>query len=569
MKDITLGSLFSGIGGFEYVGSIYGIKPLWASEIEAAPIRITQRHFPDMKHLGDVTKIHGDKIDPVDIITFGSPCQDISNAGLKSGISMHCDECCHIINMANYAGERVCPNCGADLDLTRSGLFMDAIRIIREMREKTNESFPKITVWENVSAAISSNNGDDFFVVLKEFCKLLHVKLPPLRPDKWTKCGEILGEHSSIAWRILDAQYWGVPQRRRRIFLVCDFRGQSASEICFKPEMLRRHTAPCEAPWKRFTGKTGKSIDGANTAFRIGSFESNAMKSANPNSGIYQTDLSATLDTSGVNPACNQGGIAIVSDPVYCIQGNSMDRKDENGCTGKGWSEDVCYTLNTVDRPAVVQTITKSVIDNNMSDVRYNIVPNNIVPTLKARMGTGWNNTPLILEETSQQSESVLIEAYQHHGYRESDTCGTLTAGLCKGVRGDTPLVIQNPVIIGNGQTCQMSESTVARTLDCMHDQQIVVQDIAAVDCRNGVEIADVNDTLQANTGTNNNNIVRVKSLIRRLTPLEAERLQGFEDEWTAGESDSARYKALGNSVALPCVDYIFSGIMDALNPEC
>lgn len=213
-----------------------------------------------------------------------------------------------------------------------------------------------------------------------------------------------------------------------------------------------------------------------------------------------------------------------------------------------------------------------------------------------------------------KQNDTSLFEAYQHSGYRESDVCNTLTAGFSKGIRGDVPLVMQKPIIVGNGQVDQMSESEVARTLDCMHDQKIIIQDvpinaqkpitvgngqgdisshikedlagtldcmhdqqivihdIAAVDCRNGVENSEVNGTLQAKstggTGTNFNNVIRVKSVIRRLTPLEAERLQGFEDGWTAGESDSARYKALGNSVALPCVDYIFSGIMDVLDLE-
>ena len=557
---------------------------------------------------------------------FVGNCQDLSAAGKQTGISIKCDNCNHVISMTNYTGERECPICGEELSLTRSGLFMDAIRIIKEMREKTNECFPKIVVWENVSGAISSNNGDDFFVVLKEFCDLLRIKLPPLRPDKWTSSGEILGGCSSLAWRILDAQYWGVPQRRRRIFLVCDFRGQSASEICFKPESLRGHSAKSKAPWERFTSTTRKSADSADrkrsgepivlesnqdhatitetgvcptlpaamgmgggyvpmivdeskVAFRIGAYESNAMKSSNPNSGIYQTDLSATLDTSGVNPACNQGGIAIVQDQMQ------------------------------PDSPTITQ---KTIVDNNMSDVRYTICPDNVSPTLKARMGTGGNNTPLILEETMQKSESVLMEAYQHHGYRESDTCGTLTAGLCKGIRGDSPLIVQNPVIVGNGQVDQMSESGVARTLDCMHDQQIVIQDIpikmqkpitvgngqgdmtshvkediagtldcmhdqqivvhdiASVDCLNCAENSDINGTLLAKstggTDVNFNNVVRIKSLIRRLTPLEAERLQGFPDGWTEGESDSSRYKALGNSVALPCVNYLFSGIMDILD---
>ena len=263
MDKITLGSLFDGVAGFPCVASWYGIEPVWASEIEAAPIRIASRHFPNMKQLGDITKIHGDKIQKVDIITFGSPCQSLSAAGKQDGISYVCDNCGHIIEMVNYKDEVTCPECGEELRLSRSGLFLDAIRVIKEMRSATNECFPKIVVWENVFAATTSNNGDDFYIVLKEFCELIHERLPVLRPARWSNSGEIVGDNGSIAWRILDAQYWGVPQRRRRIFLVCDLRGQSAGEVLFKQQSLRRHSPTCETPWEKFTAKARKSVDSA------------------------------------------------------------------------------------------------------------------------------------------------------------------------------------------------------------------------------------------------------------------------------------------------------------------
>lgn len=196
-------------------------------------------------------------------------CQDLSIAGKVTGISMQCDECGYTIGINDYDNSGICPECGAELASTRSGLFLDAIRIIREMRSATNECFPKIAVWENVQNALSSNNGDDFYIVLKEFCDLIGERLPVLRPQKWSNAGEIVGDNGSIAWRILDAQYWGVPQRRRRIFLVCDLRGRSAGEICFKPKSLRGHSPTCKTPWEKFTGTTRKSVDSADAAEKI------------------------------------------------------------------------------------------------------------------------------------------------------------------------------------------------------------------------------------------------------------------------------------------------------------
>ena len=220
VKTITLGSLFDGIGGFPLAASRYGIKTLWASEIEPFPIKVTKIRLPDMKHLGDITKINGAEIEPVDIITFGSPCQDLSVAGKRAGL----------------AGER-------------SGLFMEAVRIIKEMRNTyggANEPIrPRFAVWENVPGAFSSNKGEDFRAVLEETARIADetVAIPGPPKGKWNTAGCIMGDSWSIAWRVLDAQYWGVPQRRRRIFLVADFGGQSAPEILFKRKGLSRYLA--------------------------------------------------------------------------------------------------------------------------------------------------------------------------------------------------------------------------------------------------------------------------------------------------------------------------------------
>ena len=204
MSDLTLGSLFDGSGGFPLAGLLSGITPVWASEIEPFPIRVTTKRLPFMKHYGDISAMDGAEIEPVDIITFGSPCQDMSVAGKRDG-----------------------------LDGSRSGLFYEAIRIVKEMRCATNGKYPRYIVWENVPGAFSSNKGEDFRCVLESVCTVKGKTVAAPRPAKWQPAGQIMADSFSVAWRVLDAQYWGVPQRRKRIFLVADFAGWSAPKILF------------------------------------------------------------------------------------------------------------------------------------------------------------------------------------------------------------------------------------------------------------------------------------------------------------------------------------------------
>lgn len=233
---MTLGSLFDGSGGFPLAGVLSGIRPVWAAEVEPYPIAVTRSRFPMMQHLGSVTEVHGDKVQPVDVITFGSPCQDLSVAGKRAGI---------------HEGQR-------------SNLFFEAIRIIKEMRAATNGRYPTFAVWENVPGAFSSNQGEDFRCVLQEFIKICGNGTIP-RPDKgkWKSAGEVVGDGYSVAWRQLDAQYWGVPQRRKRIYLVADFAGGRAGEILFERESLRGHHAACGATRQGAaadaTGSAGRS----------------------------------------------------------------------------------------------------------------------------------------------------------------------------------------------------------------------------------------------------------------------------------------------------------------------
>ena len=390
-KPLTLGSLFDGIGGFPLAGKYAGIRPVWASEIEPFPIRVTEKRLPEMKHYGDIHGLHGAKLEPVDVITFGSPCQDVSIAGRREGLS------------------------GG-----RSGLFFEAIRIIREMREATNGEYPRWAVWENVPGALSSHNGEDFRQVLES---LIRVQEPeadvPLPADgKWLPAGEIMGDGYSLAWRVLDAaQGWGVAQRRKRVFVVLDLAGGRAGEVLFESEGLSGYTPPggearkgaaggaarcagaagfCyesgeasrgigyqeeESPtlrcWKPpgvavreppLTLKIRSGCDGggkgaliqhdlsatlgchndqtlfAPKAFGIGSAASKGMLSPNPKSGFYEAATSRTLDQSGGNACCNQGGMVVVEPkvPAYYVTACSymqIDREVASPIMARDWKD--------------------------------------------------------------------------------------------------------------------------------------------------------------------------------------------------------------------------------------
>ena len=255
---MKLGSLFDGSGGFPLGGIIAGMTPVWSSEIELFPIRVTEKRLPSVKHYGDVSKLDGAGLEPVDVITFGSPCQDMSVAGKRAG-----------------------------LDGARSGLFFQAVRIIKEMRAKYQK--PRFIVWENVRGALSSAGGDDFRRVLEEICNVKKSDVSVPKPEKWNSSGLIMGDDFSVAWRVLDAQYWGVPQRRKRIYLVADFDGDSAGKILFESEGVSGHSAKMQAARKDF----------ARTA-QNGAGETGWGKEV--------------LNDQGGSSACNQGGMLVLFD---------------------------------------------------------------------------------------------------------------------------------------------------------------------------------------------------------------------------------------------------------------
>jgi DNA (cytosine-5)-methyltransferase 1 len=627
-RKLTLGSLFDGSGGFPLGGLICGVTPLWASEIEPFPVRVTTKRIPEMKHFGDVSKLSGATLSPVDIITFGSPCQDMSIAGKREGL------------------------CG-----TRSNLFYEAIRIIKEMRCKTNGKYPRFIVWENVPGAFSSNKGEDFRTVLEEICKIKDERLSVSKPKsgKWTNSGEIMGDAFSVCWRVLDAQYWGVPQRRKRIYLVADFAGECADKILFESESLsgnltqsvsqrkttttdvkncigatgfdgynakltgnvsstigancgmstgrngvvlndqggnrmditedvtctlraEAHHPPCvidsagfcaehsaksrsigyekeisptlragtvpgavmfenHSQDTRYTGPIEKAptvlstygTGGNNQPFVIESskcfdvrFTSEGTKNARHN--CYPTTTARTIDTGGNSPDSNQGGVAVVS-----IQGSMIGRKDENGPQGNGVNEDVSFTLNATDRHAVSYGIDRSAFNQGVN-AKYNfVVESELQPTMVAR---GPGAVAHLAYSTSKNS---------YHTIAEKNIANTLVASDFK----DPPTVSEEPFYI-----------------------------------------------------------------VRRLTPTECARLQGFPDWWCSGletenptdeeidfwrkvfnayaeingkkpktdkqiikwlknpHTDSAEYKMWGNGVALPCVVFVLSRIVNSTQEE-
>ena len=302
---MKLGSLFDGIGGWPLAATKFGIEPVWCSEIEKFPQEITKRHFPNMKHLGDITKIDGAKIEPVDIVTIGSPCQDLSIAGKRKGL----------------AGER-------------SGLFRTAIYIVRGMRNSTDGEYPRFVVWENVPGAFSSNKGNDFRAVLEE---ITQSSIPMPKSGRWAKAGMVRSSGCEVAWRVLDAQYWGVPQRRKRIFLVADFGGQRAGEILFKPESVCRNTAEGSGERKRTAGSITDSFG-------------ESVRCLTP----WDVQSRRIFDSRGKWPA------------IYGGEGG-----------GKGYV---------------------AIWDMTHADEVMRPVKDGIVPTLNARMGTGGNQVPVVQE---------------------------------------------------------------------------------------------------------------------------------------------------------------------------
>ena len=519
-----------------------------------------------MLHLGDITKINGGSAPAVDVVIGGSPCQDLSIAGKRAGLA------------------------GA-----RSGLYMEQIRVIKEMREhdkrmgRTGELIrPRYMVWENVPGAFSSNGGKDFAAVLEEAIRIAEPEAPDIEvPEKgWNTWGgyhDEVGGRWSVAWRVLDAQHWGVPQRRRRIALVADFGGDTAWEISFEQQSVSGDFAESGAAGE---GPAGDSERGSAYAVRIRGGCDGGGKGA-----LVQTEKSGTIkagnDQTLFCMATQQGGAEVRSDdraptltasagmsgnnqPVICLQGNAIDRADTAGCNGKGWKEDVCYTLNTIDRPAVCAGFKLG----NSEQARSIGYAEEQSPTLNAECG---GNKPAVMCLNDQGGSMMGVShdvsgtlRAQEHGHQPSILD---MSHACDVIRdcGEVSPSLQARMGTGGNQIPLTVSSEISPTLrsksNAPHRADMAAY-VVSVDCRNFTEGGEINGTLQAKESggqsLNLNNTVRQNMVVRRLTPLECERLQGFPDHWTdLGEwtdskgkrhkdADSPRYKALGNSIALP-----------------
>lgn len=505
-----------------------------------------------MKHLGDITRLNGAEIEPADVITGGSPCQDLSLAGKQAGLS----------------GDR-------------SGLFHEQMRLVREMREATGGVYPRFMVWENVPGALSTNKGADFREVLNECVKVVEEAAPYVpMPEKggWPKAGVLYDEMGrwSIAWRIHDAQFWGVPQRRRRIALVCDFRGMRAPEVLFEREGVRGDTAPCGAAGQGAAGNPGGSsakADAGRIAYQLVGVNSNSMKSSNPHSGCYETEAAGTITANGCEPN-NQGGTCIVERRVYDARGNGNGSTAAT-VTGDHESRITDYTNVVVHRDEPY------ILESNQNHAT--ITNSGVCPTLPASMGLGGGYVPMITAE----AQSMHDDNHEPVAFDKATielrkpvvtTDGKAPTLIAKGPGGVVtygmdytatrteskfrPVVMQDraPSIIaegpggvcaptycvGNGQAHVATHVTkeLAQTLNCMHEPMQIATPREAG-----------------------------RYVVRRLTPLECTRLQGYPDGWvdigdwtdTKGrarkDADTPKYKALGNSIALPFWKWLLARI--------
>ena len=625
-----LGSLFDGSGGFPLAGSLCGVEPRWAAEIEPYPIAVTRSRFPNMKHLGDISKVNGGEVEPVDIITFGSPCQDLSVAGKRAGLK-------HEAN--------------GDEETTRSGLFMEAVRIIKEMREATNGRCPTFALWENVPGAFSSNNGEDFRIVLQELIQIAEptAVMPEVPKNGWAYADSYCGDGWSIAYRVLDAQHWGVPQRRRRIYLVADFRGERARKVLFEREGLRGYFETGRTPWQTATGDAESSIGTADCESECVGFDMYNQQCTGDVTRTLKTpvggdDLPVIYYSLEPGIAAREGGHIYegVSGTLRANAGdNQMSVAYGVDVYNQTLTGDKAKTLNSAASDADHVPCAVYSIENHPADSRVNIDESGKVQTLTSRMGTGGGNVPMVLESqlasgydklgaTSQNSHDIANKTDTSYTLNTTDVHGvvySLETFHCVSEEEKTTTLkardYKDPICVT--VHCFWDESQTASTLTANNAngaQRMPDKDnfncvlVAGVDCRNMKELPDLYPTLQAkpNGGQSLNfsHAVRIHYIVRRLTPTECARLQGFPDAWghpnvkdeltdeeyqfwlnvrnthaaingkptkeytkeqilkwyNSLHTDSSEYKMWGNGIALPNALYVMQGIADMMSEE-
>lgn len=553
---LTLGSLFDGSGGFPMGGLLAGVTPVWASEIEPFPIRVTTKRLPFMKHYGDISQMDGRKIEPVDIITFGSPCTDMSIAGRRAG-----------------------------LDGKQSSLFYQAIRIIQEMREATHGRYPRYIVWENVPGAFSSNKGEDFKAVLEAVIGIKEPGAQVPMPEKnlWPYADLYLGEQWSVAYRTLDAQYWGVPQRRRRIYLVADFAGWGAGQVLFESEGLSGYSAEGFRAWQR---AAGNSAVGAGAA------------------GICLNDqgdscMDVTENVAATLRAENHGHPPCVMDAAGFCTEHSADSR------GIGFEQERAPTLRAGVVPAAIA------LESHPIDSRIKIADDGTIQTLTSCMGTGGMNVPLVLKIRSG------CEGGGKGPLIQEDRSATLSCNNDQTLFEPVPFGIcsdQSKAMLSDNPHAGIYKAQTSRTLDtggnpgCNQGGIAVVarEKSYAMTMNSYVQVEEEKTPALLSRDYKDPTAVNSGYTVRRLTPTECARLQGFPDWWCSGldtpeptgediafwtevwethrricnpsvkpktkrqiikwlrnpHSDAAEYKMWGNGVALPCVWFVLSGIV-------
>ena len=533
-NTLTLGSLFDGSGGFPLGGLLAGVTPVWASEIEPFPIRVTTRRFPTMKHYGDISRMDGGKIEPVDIITFGSPCTDMSIAGKRAG-----------------------------LDGAQSSLFYQAIRIVKEMRCATNGRYPRWICWENVVGAFSSNRGLDFKAVLEAVIGIIEpgAEVPMPEKNRWPYADIYMGERWSVAYRTFDAQHWGVPQRRRRVYLVGDLAGQCAGQVLFESEGLSGYSAEGFRAWQRAA-----------------------------------RDSAAGLGAAGGVCLNDQGGSCM--DISFGVSGTLRAQMDGHP-------------------PCIVES-TAAVYENHSQDTRYT-GPLDTAPTVSSTYGTGGNNQPFVVEADTPKTLKIRsgCEGGGKGALIQEDVSATLSCN------NDQTLFVPKCYSIGAAYSAGMLSDNPHSGIYEADSSRTIDQSGGNPSCNQG-GIAVVEGPTYAMTPCTYTQIEREKAptlnardfkdptfvnagySVRRLTPTECARLQGFPDFWCAGldtpepteediafwtevwethrrvvggstkaksrnqivkwlqhpHSDAAEYKMWGNGVALPNVFFVLAGIV-------